>query len=77
MRNAAKRRFWDHTMWGGGVVANREPGTYIPLFPASRHLDMRICCVTSPRGLHHVEYLENLNLEQKASSNLMIHVEGC
>ena len=30
MRNAAKRRFWDHTMWGGGgVVANREPGSYI------------------------------------------------
>lgn len=29
------------------------------------HLDMRICCVTSPRGLHHVEYLEHLNLDQK------------
>ena len=26
-RNAAKRKFWDHTM--GGVVANREPGSYI------------------------------------------------
>ena len=29
MQNAAKRRFWDHTMGGGeggGVVANREPG---------------------------------------------------
>ena len=31
MQNAAKRRFWDHTMGGegGGVVANREPGSYI------------------------------------------------
>ena len=29
MRNGAKRRFWDHAMWGGGVVANREPGSYI------------------------------------------------
>ena len=28
MQNAAKRRFWDHTM-GGGVVANREPGSYM------------------------------------------------
>ena len=31
MRNAPKRRFCDHTMGGGvgGVVANREPGSYI------------------------------------------------
>ena len=33
MRNAAKRRFWDHTMGrGGGVVANREPGSYIYIY---------------------------------------------
>ena len=34
MRNAAKRRFWDHTMWGGGggVVANREPGSYMAMY---------------------------------------------
>ena len=33
MQNAAKRRFWDHTMGGGGggVVANREPGSYISI----------------------------------------------
>ena len=28
MQNDAKRRFWNHTQ-GGGVVANREPGSYI------------------------------------------------
>ena len=34
MQNAAKRRFWDHTMGGegGGVVANREPGSYIYIY---------------------------------------------
>ena len=37
MQNAAKRRFWDHTM-GGGVVANREPGSYIANWVIIYHL---------------------------------------
>ena len=40
MQNAAKRRFWDHTMGGGGgVVANREPGSYIPYIPGDSMRD--------------------------------------